>query len=293
MIPLGVHSQDFSLSKSTILNARRQLDVGSDEVVVLFLGRLSFHGKAHPLAMYQALEQAALSSGRKVTLVECGWFANDAIRKSFSAAASYACPSVRSIILDGRDPKVRTLAWACADIFCSLTDNIQETFGITPIEAMAAGMPVVVSDWDGYRDTVRHGIDGFCIPTRMPPPGYGSEFALRHDLSIDTYDMYCGYTSSLVSLDLQAATQAFIDLISSRELRRTMGENGRQRVAESFDWNVIIPRYESLWAELNSRRVSEASSHTYALASRLDPFYSFASYPSRKISSQTSLRSRC
>ena len=145
-----VHSQDFSLSKSTILNARRQLDVGSDEVVVLFLGRLSFHGKAHPLAMYQALEQAALSSGRKVTLVECGWFANDAIRKSISAAASYACPSVLSKNLDAIDPKDRTLACACADIFCSLT-VIQRLLHHSN-EAMAAGMPVV-SDWDGYRDT--------------------------------------------------------------------------------------------------------------------------------------------
>ena len=66
------------------------------------------------------------------------------------------------------------------DIFCSLSDNIQETFGITPIEAMSAGLPVVVSDWDGYRDTVRDGIDGFRVPTQMPPPGYGDELALRH-----------------------------------------------------------------------------------------------------------------
>ena len=28
---------------------------------------------------------------------------------------------------------------------------------------MAAGLPVVVSDWDGYRDTVRDGVDGFRI----------------------------------------------------------------------------------------------------------------------------------
>ena len=33
-------------------------------IVVLFLGRLSFHAKAHPLAMYQALERA--SRGREV-----------------------------------------------------------------------------------------------------------------------------------------------------------------------------------------------------------------------------------
>ena len=46
-------------------------------------------------------------------------------------------------------------------MFCSLPDSVEETFGIVPIEAMAAGLPVVVSDWDGYKDTVRDNVDGF------------------------------------------------------------------------------------------------------------------------------------
>ena len=29
---------------------------------------------------------------------------------------------------------------------------------------MAAGLPVVVSDWDGYRYTVTDGVEGFRIP---------------------------------------------------------------------------------------------------------------------------------
>ena len=33
------------------------------------------------------------------------------------------------------------------------------------------------------------GIDGFRIPSYMPPPGYGS--GIRHALGIDTYDMHC------------------------------------------------------------------------------------------------------
>src|SRR5207244_1790203 len=44
-------------------------------------------------------------------------------------------------------------------------DNLQETFGLTPIEAMACGVPQVVSDWDGYRDTVLDGVTGYLVPT--------------------------------------------------------------------------------------------------------------------------------
>ena len=48
---------------------------------------------------------------------------------------------------------------------------MQESFGLTPIEAMAAGLPRVISDWDGYRDSVNDGEDGFLIRTaRNRPP---------------------------------------------------------------------------------------------------------------------------
>ncbi len=49
-------------------------------------------------------------------------------------------------------------------IFTSPIDNIQETFGLTPVEAMACGVPRLSSDWDGYRDT---GLEkqGFLIKT--------------------------------------------------------------------------------------------------------------------------------
>ena len=54
-----------------------------------------------------------------------------------------------------------------ADIFVSLADNIQETFGLSVIEAMASSLPLVVSDWNGYKDLVNHGFNGFRIPTEM------------------------------------------------------------------------------------------------------------------------------
>ncbi len=115
--------------------------------------------------MYQALENCRTGDRQRSVLVECGWHANEHIEKAFAAGAQLVSPSVRVVTLDGRVAENRETAWASADVFCSLSDNIQETFGIVPIEAMAAGLPVVVSDWDGYKDTVRDGIDGFRIPT--------------------------------------------------------------------------------------------------------------------------------
>ena len=294
VIPLGIHTQDFAYTEAQKTVARAALGADANTLVVLYTGRLSFHAKAHPLAMYQALEKATqgLPAGQKVLLVECGWHANEFITKAYRDAAQLACPSVRVLTLDGRKAEARQTAWASADVFCSLSDNIQETFGIVPIEAMAAGLPVVVSDWDGYKDTVREGIDGFRIPTLMPGVGLGGDLALRHALEIDTYDMYCGHTCSLVAVDVDATAQAFTRLFASPELRQKMGQAGRQRAREVYDWAGIIPQYEALWAQLGELRQAQAPSLKplpQPWPARMDPFHAFASYPTALLTPQTVL----
>jgi len=291
VIPLGIHTQDFVYTDEQKTAARQALGATADTLVVLFMGRLSFHAKAHPLAMYQALEAAAQATGKEVVLVECGWHANEFIEKAYADAARLACPSVKVITLDGRKAEDRQTAWAGADVFCSLSDNIQETFGIVPIEAMAAGIPVVVADWDGYKDTVRDGIDGFRIPTLMPQAGLGSDLAVRHALEIDTYDMYCGHTCSLVAVDITATVDAFKRLFLSAELRKQMGEAGRQRARAVYDWSAIIPQYEALWAQLSVIRQAQKDLKPlpHPWPARMDPFHAFAAYPTQTLTEQTVL----
>jgi glycosyltransferase involved in cell wall biosynthesis len=291
VIPLGIHTQDFEWSDAQKSKARQLLGADANTLVVLFMGRLSFHAKAHPLAMYQALQKAAVQlapSGQKVMLVECGWHANDFIQKAYDDAAQRACPLVKVVTLDGRLASDRETAWAGADVFCSLSDNIQETFGIVPIEAMASGLPVVVSDWDGYKDTVRDGIDGFRIATCMPQAGLATDLALRHALDVDTYDMYCGHTCSMVSVDIEATAKAFVQLFESADLRRAMGQAGQARAKQLYDWSVVIGQYEGLWQSQTELRLAAQTGNEHkALAhpwpARIDPFYSFESYPTHTL----------
>jgi len=292
VIPLGIHTGDFVFSDKQREAGRKSLGADSDTMVVLFMGRLSFHAKAHPLAMYQALEMASAASGKKVILVECGWHANDHIRNAFSEAAAYASPNVTVVTLDGRNADSRTDAWASADVFCSLSDNIQETFGITPIEAMAAGLPLVVADWDGYKDTVRQEVDGFRIPTLLPQPGLGNDLSSRHALGIDTYDLYCGNACMLSAVDIEATASAFTKLFSSPDLRARMGQAGRDRARSTYDWANIIPQYETLWENLSEIRRSQGGSLptlAHAWPARMDPFYAFATYPTQALTAETVL----
>ncbi|MEI9963371.1 MAG: hypothetical protein WDM92_00275 [Caulobacteraceae bacterium] len=94
VIPLGVHCADFEIAEDERAAARAALGVAPDEVVALFVGRLSFHAKAHPHPMYVGLQKAAERSGRKLVLIQCGWFASEFIEASIKAGAEHTCPDV-------------------------------------------------------------------------------------------------------------------------------------------------------------------------------------------------------
>jgi glycosyltransferase involved in cell wall biosynthesis len=285
LIPPGIHSHDFQFDDEARGAARRRLGIGEADVAVLCFGRLSFHAKAHPQQMFSALERAD-KGGRQVHLILCGWFDSEAGERAFREAAAQLCPSVRLALLDGRAAGDQADAWAAADIFTSLADNVQESFGLTPLEAMAAGLPCVVSDWNGYRDTVRDGVDGYRIATVMPGAGAGIDLAQRYDDGVDSYDEYCGHTSQAVALDGSQLAQAYGSLIVDAELRRRLGESGRQRARADFDWQVVLRRYRALWSELDERRRADASlvpALPQAVPDRLDPFALFASWPSAQL----------
>ena len=52
-----------------------------------------------------------------------------------------------------------------SDVFISLSDYCGETFGLTVMEAMACGLPVVISDFAGYKTHITDGVEGYYIQT--------------------------------------------------------------------------------------------------------------------------------
>ena len=283
LIPLGVHPGDFDFPPGIRAAARTRLGIAEHEVAVLFAGRLAFHVKAHPVPMFLALEAAAARSTTPLHLVLFGLFPSEPIGEAFRAEAARLAPSVRLHVLDGRSDADRDAAWSAADIFTSLSDNIQETFGLTPVEAMAAGLPVVVSDWNGYKDTVRHGIDGFRVPTLMAPPDTGGDIADQHDAGSIDYDRYSGSACLQTAVDPESAAEAYTALITRPDLRRQMGEAGQQRARTVYDWSLLFRRYVTLWEELAERRradVTVPGEHSRARKPEgLDPFTLFRTYP--------------
>lgn len=287
VIPLGVHANDFTPSEDIRAQARAQWGLAPDEVAVLFVGRLSLHAKANPLPMYLACARAMAQTGQRVRVLECGWFANYAIRNSFDEAARLA--GVNLTRVDGREAGVTQRAFAAADVFMSLSDNIQETFGLTPLEAMAAGLPVVASDWDGYRETVRDGLDGFLVPTAQPLDlSCAQAMSEAYEDGRLNYDHYIGHAHLMVSVDVPACAQALARLIEDPALRQKMGAAGRERAQQVFDWQVVIAQYQALWTEQEARRRALAAQRTPAVRDPAftNPLSLFDHYPSAGLDAQ-------
>lgn len=299
LIPLGVEVEDFAPTPETPnkrASLRHELNVGEEDMLVLWVGRLSFYEKAFPQPMMLAIEAAAKLSGKTAHFAMAGWFpGGGADEAMYRHAAAVCAPNVHFHIIDGNNKPKLSQAWAAADVFISLVDNIQETFGITPIEAMASGLPVVVSDWDGYRYTVRDGQDGFLIPTLFGEPSPITENLIaQHNHGMKSYQQYVAITAQHTAVSVSMAAARLAELFSSKELRQRMGEAGQQRILDTFDWRVVAPQYVALATEMGQIRRTAGADISGMLSrghhpARSDPFHAFANFPTTTLTDTTIL----
>ena len=302
VIPLGA---DVELHGAWAADAgarkelRGSLRIADADVAVLFLGRLSFFDKAFPQAMFKAVEEAQRRTGVRTHFVMAGWFpAGERDRARYEEAARAYAPDVVTHFLDGNDAGVVARCWAAADVFLLLSDTILETFGQAPVEAMAAGLPLVVSDWDGYRSIVRDGVDGFLVPTLGASGGrLGETLALLQELDAVSYAQYAGSVAQHTAVHVGRAADALSLLISSPELRASMGAAGRLRAREIFSWAAVVEQYKSLFSALAEERLrgAVAGGETNVAAHRLnplraDPFETFRGHPSAVMDEDLRLR---
>lgn len=275
LIPLAVDTELLAKQSANLqgrIELRKQLAIKDEDILVLWVGRLSYYEKAFPQSMFQAMQEAAKNSTPRLHFVLVGWFpgGNDEMLL-YQEAANQLAPDINVIILDGNDAVTVSRSWAAADMFISLVDNIQETFGLTPVEAMAAGLPVIASDWDGYRYTIRDGIDGFLVPTLGSPGGAPGELlAGLMSFELETYQTYVGAIAQHTAVHIQRAAAAISLLANNPEQRIAMGLAGQRRAQTYFSWPEVIRLYKDLFADLTDRR-QKANPELASAGASIDP----------------------
>lgn len=247
VLPLGVDAEIFRPRDRA--DARAQMQLPSKPFIFLWVGRFSAAQKGDLLPLirvFRMLQRA--NSKRDLMLVLAGTSAGPDAQFFTDYAEKLGVASKVRVMTD-LEPSRRHLLYGVADVFVSPVENVQETFGITPIEALAAGVPQVVSDWDGYRDTVVDGETGFRIPTLwMKAEADVMPATLIHqDPHLDH-----GVAGQGTAVDFGLLQQRLQELLDNPQLLRKMGRASRKRALACFDWRPLIRRYEELWKTLGA-----------------------------------------
>lgn len=246
VIPLGVDAELFKPRAQA--KARLRFRLPPDDTVFLYLGRFSTRFKMDLFPLILAFAQWA--RGRdKVRLVLAGDDTESNLAARFRAFAQAHGVADKVVLMPNLKAEDKHWLYSAADVFVSLSDNVQETLGLSVIEAMAAGLPTIVSDWDGYRETVQHGETGFLVPTYFADcvEQISRLAMLRGDH--ETHELL----GQAVAVELPALVSYMDALAENPALRRQMGARARERVLSNYHWPVVIRQYEELWAELMQR----------------------------------------
>ncbi|MGV8059367.1 MAG: glycosyltransferase family 4 protein [Smithellaceae bacterium] len=278
VVPFGVDDDKYSpASPDQKKNIRNAFNLPSDATIFLYLGRLSPVEKMELIPLLKAF--ALMAKDKEVhnnpLLVIIGREHNAGYIKILQDVAEKIGITGKVKIISDYRPEDISKFYKMADVFVSPSENIQETFGLTIIEAMSAGLPVVASDWDGYRDNVQKGLTGYLVPTYWADCNWGwdDRFQLTQSVAVDIYAM-AEYLKILA-----------VDSI----LRLKMGKAAREHVLNNLSWEKIIEKYDALFTEaILANRTGEK--HTPEESVDLpSPFSVFEDYPSHVLTSEDSL----
>ena len=143
--------------------ARTRLGLGAEDVVILVLGRLSSFDKMDLGAILAMFARLARTGGQRLCFILAGED-SDNTAKRLLRAASHVELTDRLRIYTNFGSDLREDLYAASDIFLSLADHVQETFGLTILEAMAHGRPVVATACAGTRNLLADGANGLIVP---------------------------------------------------------------------------------------------------------------------------------
>jgi len=282
-IPLAVEDGTFgSLDRGF---CRRMLGLPIQSTVLLYLGRFSDEYKADLEPLLLAFRELA-GTESDLLLVLAGQDVENRYSKHLENLADDLDVGTRVKVIVNFPPALKPIVYGAGDIFISPADNIEETFGLAILEAMASGLPVVCSDWSGYRDSVLHEKTGFLVPTLWNEAAAEVLSWLAPTSENPTAEAYLARRTVVNVARLTAYLRA---LAENEELRKRLGAAGRQRVLEFFTWDQVIKRYGELWREqIKMSRVQQKKS---APAIHLDFNRIFSHYASDKIGLSTVIRS--
>lgn len=204
IIPYGIDYEKFA-SGIKKRSTKRKLDVDDRDLIVLTVARL-IPRKSFDTSL-RAIKKAKKIIGNLKYVIVGDGPEREKILKTVRELGLEDTVILTSRVPDTELPDY----YAISDVF--LMTSLHEAFGIVLLEAMASGMPVVVSDIGGMKDIVANGRNGYLCP-------------------VD---------------DVTAFAERIEFLLTNQTENKKQGDFGKELVSKNYTYKKITDRYEEIF----------------------------------------------
>jgi glycosyltransferase involved in cell wall biosynthesis len=209
VIPNAVEDNFFDTpSQSQLFSLRNKLNIADTEKIILFVGQLKrFKGIDVLLKAFKII-----NSKVRCKLLIVGKGPDESFLRNLASQLGLS----KNVIFAGYvDDAELPLHYHICDVYVLPSVQRIENFGITLLEAMASGKPVISSDLPGPNEIVENQVNGFLFQ-----PG-----------------------------DFRFLASLLIELLGNEEKASTMGAAGRLKAAD-YSWKKVSSRFLSLYESI-------------------------------------------
>ena len=230
VVPCGFCPSEFYPINQSY--ARNYLALDPDERIILQLGRMVPRKGVD--TVIQALSHLK-TSGQKIRLLIVGGESETPDEKlcpeigRLKKIAEESGVSASVTFVGRRNRNVLKYYYSAADIF--VTTPWYEPFGITPLESMACGTPVIGSNVGGIKYSVKNGETGYLVPPKDP----------------------------------EALAAKLDHLLNNKMLLKKMQVNCLRRVHKQFTWKIIAESVAKVYEEVLRGKQVSISTPVYRL----------------------------
>ena len=230
IIPSAVNTRIFKPVAQD--EARKRIGLNTNDKVIVYVGRMlprkDIRNIVRALAvLFQQDEYITGSSRQSVTLLVVGGETVDPDPIATPEIAELQQLATELGVIDHvrfvgkRQPNELRYYYCAGDVV--VTTPWYEPFGLTPLEAMACGRPVIGSAVGGITFTIKDGETGFLVPPRNPG----------------------------------ALADRLHQLFAEPALCEKMGRDARARVEHEFTWSIVAMRTAALYDAVLAERTPE------------------------------------
>ncbi|MFA6237018.1 MAG: glycosyltransferase family 4 protein [Bacteriovorax sp.] len=241
-----VNSEEYFFDSDARRRLREEKQIGEQDIILLYAGRISLQKNCDILIKeYLKLNR---SFGSTIHLWMVGAF--DDLGAPFMGADTqegYLYSKIEGILSNLPDEfKSKIKFWgiqdtqtlreikSAADVFISLSLYHDEDYGMSPAEALACGLPTLLTDWGGYSSFASKSWRCQLMPVSITEYGLKIKTSAIHDFLKNYFECY------VADVDRTRWSKEFLEQFSIIQASKKLGEhiNNKFKPFKGFNWAI-------------------------------------------------------